>query len=185
MHIIWNSRGCWRNCTKNIWFESGLGILSSEFFTCDPLIWLKVKSLSSTSSILREAKISRKFQVSIHFFFKTSKWIIGVLILRIWVVLKTSMAPMTSTAYLASKNQNTMYFTYQLNSLASGTSSASKTSTASMTSSAYQKTCWAGWCHQSWHQNGLFWSLDMVYFIDFYNPLILLKAVEEGDIYYF
>ena len=111
MHIIWNSRGCWRNCTKNIWFESGLGILSSEFFTCDPLIWLKVKSLSSTSSILREGKISRKFQVSIHFFFKTSKWIIGVLILRIWVVLKTSMAPMTSTAYLASKNQNTMYFT--------------------------------------------------------------------------
>ena len=69
MHIIWNSRGCWRNCTKNIWFESGLGILSSEFFTCDPLIWLKVKSLSSTSSILREGKISRKFQVSIHFFF--------------------------------------------------------------------------------------------------------------------
>ena len=41
----------------------------------DPLIWLKVTSLSSTASVLREGKISLKFQECIQkvIFFKTSK----------------------------------------------------------------------------------------------------------------
>jgi hypothetical protein len=43
-------------------FEGGLGILSRGHLTYDPLIWLKVTSLASTASVLRECKISLKFQ---------------------------------------------------------------------------------------------------------------------------
>ena len=50
---------------SQLWFEGGLGILSSGIFTYDPLIWLKVTSLSSTASVLRDGKISLKFQESI------------------------------------------------------------------------------------------------------------------------
>ena len=51
--------------TSQISFGGGLGILSSGHFTYDPLIWLKVTSLSSTASVLRDGKISLKFQESI------------------------------------------------------------------------------------------------------------------------
>ena len=39
-----------------------MGILESGHLSCDPLIWSKVTSLSSTASVLREDKISLKFQ---------------------------------------------------------------------------------------------------------------------------
>jgi hypothetical protein len=39
-----------------------LGILSRGNLTYDPLIWLKIASLSSTASVLRECKISIRFQ---------------------------------------------------------------------------------------------------------------------------
>jgi hypothetical protein len=39
-----------------------LGILSRGHLTYDPLIWLKVTSLSSTASVLRECNILLKFQ---------------------------------------------------------------------------------------------------------------------------
>ena len=85
----------------------------------DPLIWLKVTSLSSTASVLREGKISLKFQEGIQkiiFSKHQNKMILAsiLLTLRIRVVLKTSvasvdmitsLASMTSTASLASKNK--------------------------------------------------------------------------------
>ena len=104
--------------------------------------------------------------------------IILILILRIWGVLKTSvasmtstdmiklLASMTSTASLASKNEKIMHFICWVISLASGTSAASVTSTASVTSMTstallHQKNYWA-WCfHQPWHQNDLLWSLNV------------------------
>ena len=53
-----------------------MGILSSGCLTYDPLIWLKVTSLSSTASVFRDGKISLKFQKSTkkYFFLKTSQW---------------------------------------------------------------------------------------------------------------
>ena len=118
-----------------------------------------------------------------------------LLILRIWVVLNTSvasmtstvlitsLASMTSTASLASKNKNnSLHFTYWVISLASETSvasmnsTASTTSLASMTSSAsfHQKDYWTLCFHQPWHQNDLLmWdgSSKTQYFIDFWHIL--------------
>ena len=56
-------------------FEGGLGILIRGHLTYYPLIWLKLTSLSSTASVLKECKISLKFQefFQIFIFFKTSK----------------------------------------------------------------------------------------------------------------
>ena len=96
--------------------------IGNGHLSIDPWIWLKLTSLSSTASVLRECKISLKFQ---EFFQKfvfskhQNKVILAfiLLILRLWVVLKTSvasmtstdmitsLASMTSTASLASKNQ--------------------------------------------------------------------------------
>ena len=75
--------------------------------------------------------------------------------------------------------KDTFYFTYWVISLASGTSVASMTSTASF----HQTNYWA-WCfHQHWHQNNLYWSLNVGWIIK--NPLFywflapfLLEAVE-------
>jgi hypothetical protein len=52
-----------------------LKTLSSGHLNYDPLIWLKVTSLASTASVLRNDKIPRKFQESLQklFFLKTSK----------------------------------------------------------------------------------------------------------------
>ena len=52
---------------NQIWFEGGLGILSWGHLTYHPLIWLKVTSLSSTASVLREGKISPKTHYFIDF----------------------------------------------------------------------------------------------------------------------
>ena len=116
---------------------------------------------------------------------------IRLIILRIWVVLKTSVASMTSTdmitslasmtsiASLASKNQKqpALYILSDFhgirNSAASMTSTASTTSVASMTSSAsfHQKIYWAWSFHQPWQQNDLLmWnrSSKTQYFIDFW-----------------
>ena len=96
---------------------------SSGHLTYDLLFWLKVTSQSSTASDLKGGKISLKFQVSIQKNILSKKHlnkvilVIILLILRIWVVLNTSVASMTSTdlisslasmastASLASKNQ--------------------------------------------------------------------------------
>ena len=62
---------------RNMQVRFGLkGILSSGCLTYDPLIWLKVTSLSSTASVFRDGKISLKFQKSTkkYFFLKTSQW---------------------------------------------------------------------------------------------------------------
>ena len=95
---------------RNIQIEFSLGIQSSGNLIYDPLIWLKVTSLSSTASVLREFKISLKFQESIQKKIFCSKHLnkailtIILLILRILVVLNTSVASMSSTASLAFKN---------------------------------------------------------------------------------
>ena len=89
------------------------------------------------------------------------------------------------------KIRNNIHFTYWVICLASGTSVASMTSTASTTSVAsmtstasfHQKNYWA-WCfHQPWHQNDLFWSLNVEWILK--NPLFywflapfLLEALE-------
>ena len=91
--------------------------------TYDPWIWLKVKYLSSTTSVLKDGRIPIEIS-SFHskiYFFKTTKeadsshQLIGFKVLsssEISVVsmtstdMITSMASMTSTASLASKNQN-------------------------------------------------------------------------------
>ena len=109
-----------------------------------------------------------------------------LLILRIWEVLKTSvasmtsadmitsLASMTSTASLASENKkNSMHFTSWVISLALGTSTASMTSTASTTSVAslnspasnHEKNCWDWYFHQPWHQNVLFWPFNVAWIV--------------------
>ena len=51
-------------------------ILSCGHLNYGPLIWLKVTSLASTASVLRDDKIPLKFQESLHksFSLKTSKY---------------------------------------------------------------------------------------------------------------
>ena len=84
--------------------------MSKGHLTYDP--WLKVTSLSSTASVLRECKISLKFQefFQIYFFFKHQNKVIlafTLLILRLRVVLKTSVASM-----LQGWITKTQYFLY-------------------------------------------------------------------------
>ena len=50
---------------SQVWFEGGLKTLSSEHLNYDPLIWLKVTTLASTASVLRDDKIPLKFQESL------------------------------------------------------------------------------------------------------------------------
>ena len=75
--------------------------------TYDPLIWLKVTSLSSTASVLRECKILLKFLgvYSKNIFSKHQNKVILAfisLISRPSVLLKTSVTSMTSTDMIVS-----------------------------------------------------------------------------------
>ena len=159
--------------------------ISNGHLAYDPWIWLKVTSLSSTTSVLKDGRISLEISsfYSKFFFSKQQNKLIlaiNLLISKPWVVLKnsavsmtstdmiTSVASMTSTASLASKIKNCMHFTYWVISLTSGTSAASMTSTASF----HQKTYWAWYFHPSWHQNDLYWCLNVGWIIK--NPLFLL-----------
>ena len=89
---------------------------------------------------------------------------------------------------------NTLHFTYWVIYLPSGTSSASVTSTASMTSVAsmtsiasfYQKTYWAWYFHQPWHQHDLSWSHNVKRIFKkplfcWFLALFLLEAVEDAQ----
>jgi len=129
------------------------------------------------------------------------------LVLRLKVLLKTSvasmtstdmitsLASMTSTASLASKNkkQHTLYMDFLAwkTLTASMASTASTTSMASMTSSAsfHQKNHWASFFHQPWHQNNLFCSDNVGWFIinsifSWFLTPFLLEAVEDRDVTY-
>ena len=137
----------------------------------------------SSEGVQNFTKISGVFS-NLNFFQNIKiKWFLPLLaftllILRLWVVLKTSvasmtstdmitsLASMTSTASLASndKKQHALYirsdFLAWETLAASMTSTASTTSVTSMTSSAsfHQKNYWAWFFHQPWHQNDLLWS---------------------------
>jgi hypothetical protein len=175
-----------------------LRIRSSRIFYYDPSIWLKVTPLSSTASVLRDGKISRSLFNKMYFatHINLVNLATRLLILGMWVVLKISVASMTSTdlitslawmistAFLTSENQK-----QSGTSAASITYTASTTSAASMTSSDsfHQKNYWAWFFHQSWHQNDLFWSLSVEWIIKsalFYWFLapFPLEAVEDRDV---
>jgi len=77
-------------------------------------------------------------------------------------------------------------------SVASMNSTASTASAASMTSTAsfYKRNYWVLCFHQPWHQNDLYWSLNVQWIIE--NPLFywfmahfLLEAVEASLSYFF
>ena len=131
-----------------------------------------------------------------------------LLILRIWAVLKTSvasmtsvdmitsLASMTSTALLASENKkNSTHFTYWVISLALGTSAASMTSTASTTSVASLTSPASIYLKineidvsinpgtKMTYSSLLMWlgMSKIHYFIDFLAPFIL-EAVEDRDV---
>ena len=95
--------------------------ISNGHLAYDPWIWLKVTSLSSTTSVLKDDRISLEISSFYSNFFskQQNKLILAInlLISKPWVVLKnsavsitstdmiTSVASMTSTASLASKKQ--------------------------------------------------------------------------------
>ena len=124
-----------------------------DFFTYGPLIWLKVTSLSSTASVLRDGKFSLKLQESIqkksskhqnNDFFSPeiidfnnligSEKLCGLNDLNRHDNI-TGFNDLKSLFGLK-KIKSCLHFNYWMISLQSGTSAASMTSTASMTSVA-------------------------------------------------
>ena len=109
MQVRFGLKVFWESWVVDIWH-----------LTYDLLFLLKVTFLSSTASDLKDGKIILKFQESIQkkkkFWKHQNRVILAIklLILRIWVILKTSMTSMnmiaslnsmTSTSSVASKNQ--------------------------------------------------------------------------------